>query len=130
MGRKNKLTDEDILFLRNNYGKISIDDISEKLKYSKSKIFQKAFYLGLSKKRPQSQYFSKEEDSFIIENYKKIPAKEIAKRLKRTPISIESRIKKLYIKRSLVKKREPITKFIGLGKTFYEKLIIEKISKH
>ena len=70
-------TEEDDLFIKENYKRIKTYDIAFKLKVSPDAIIQRATKLGLNTSK--SRNYTDDEKIFIIENYSKIPIAEISK---------------------------------------------------
>lgn len=93
MKRKNSWTDEEINFLKDNYPKMSQDDISSYLGRSVSAIESASSRLKIKKikKADGSKRFSKKEDVYILKNYSKVKSKDIAKSLERSVESVKSR---------------------------------------
>lgn len=80
-------TKEDVEFLKNNYGKITSEEISKIIDYRHSgrEVCRKAAEIGLS----ICSFWTKEEEEILKDNYSKIPMSEVQKLLpKRTLPSI------------------------------------------
>jgi predicted transcriptional regulator len=121
------MTKEQELFIKENYKKISAKEIAKILLCNKQQVYNIAYGFNLSKKRQDKQYFTTEDDNFIIQRHGKISNAEIAKILNRTIPSINARIKKIRAKsegKLLVNKKSKT--FIDLGKSYYEKLVADK----
>lgn len=81
-------TEEDDLFIKNNYKKIKTSDIAFKLGVSPDAVIQRASKLGLNTSKTKN--YTEDEKSFIIENYSKAPISEISKITGRSYYSINN----------------------------------------
>lgn len=79
-------TEEDDLFIKENYKRIKTSDIAFELKVSSDAIIQRAAKLGLNTSKTKN--YTEDEKNFIIENYSKIPIAEISKATGRSYSSI------------------------------------------
>ena len=85
-------TEEEDIFLRENFPKTSRKECAEKLKRLPNEIKKRVKVLGICKIFIS---YSQEEDSFLIENYQKEGPLFCSQQLKREKGSIKSRAKKL-----------------------------------
>lgn len=81
-------TEEDLDYLRQNYGIIPVEDIIEKFGVNKQALIQCCFRHGINSNR----YFSKDEEEYIIENFGRLSARTIAKKLGRSYDSVKVKI--------------------------------------
>lgn len=92
---RNKLTHEDINFLKNNYKEVSNNEMAKKLNVDPKTIREVLSKLGLENPRSlqtPSRKWTKEEEKFLIENYKNFSQAVLAHYLERTPKSVEKKI--------------------------------------
>lgn len=87
-----KLSDTDKEFIRLNYYKISIKEISDKLGVSEASVKKYASISGISTTR---ENFTEEEEQYLIHNYKTIGRKSCAEHLNRSVISVAIKAREL-----------------------------------
>lgn len=119
--KKSRWTETEDVFLKNNYGKISTKEISEKLKRSIVGIYGRKIKLGIRVKTHYRGWRENEHDKFIINNYQKMTAKNIGVHLGRSEASINNR-KVFLMKSGIIEKKN--------GWTEEERnILIENINK-
>lgn len=118
--KRKRWTEEDILFLKNNYGVLTYKEMSEYLQWSVGGIRNKAVELGIISKT--SRKWSKEEESILIENYHKMSIEDLVLLFKdRSEKSINGKAEKMKLKKS--GNRRMIyweEKEIGILKRYYQ----------
>lgn len=87
--------EQELAFLRQNYGKLTIKQIAKELGRTFASIMGKAKVLGLM---TTTQDWSQEEVQYLQENYGRIPTSEIMANLGRNPFSIYVKANKLGLK--------------------------------
>lgn len=96
---KKNWTESEILYLKENWDIKLVRDIMEDLNRTEDSIMRKARRLGLNIHRKEEELmkikWTKEEDKFIIEHYKKKSANEISLYINRTASSIRKRARVL-----------------------------------
>lgn len=102
-------SEQDFITLKKLFPKTENEEIAEKLKKSVSSVRNKAFVLNLKK---SSRFWKIGDEKYVIENYGKIPVKDIADHLKKTRWAVINKHRELF----------------GLRKT-NQRIIISKIKK-
>lgn len=82
-------------FIKNNYGKISCQNIMKELHISYRTLIKYAKELDIYEPKPETIYFDEEKINFINKNYKKMGATEIAKHFNCSEKTIYKYAKKL-----------------------------------
>lgn len=98
MGKKKLFTEEQELYILENYKKMSNKDLSVKLNCKPTQINSWLLHRGIKRGKEYNFYnsiFSKEDVEFIINNYSLMTSTEIAARLGFTKSQIEGKISKL-----------------------------------
>lgn len=90
----NRWTKDEIEYLRDNYKKLSLKELSVKLDRNTDAIKCKASSLKIS---VQPRFWTTEEDNYIRENYGKFPAKDIAEKLNRQYHAVRTRASDLNV---------------------------------
>jgi len=85
--------EDELLFLKANYLKVSCEETSAKLGRTKSSVKGKARQLGLSKKG--SDHWTLSEDEYLKANYGSLSTRAIAKTLERSTLAIRLRAQRL-----------------------------------
>ena len=91
---RNSWTNKEVKFLRQNYKKMSLKELSDKLGRSIGSVSGKLFGLKLKKGRntiANHKAWTEEETTYLNQNYYKMSKKSIAKRLGRSVSSVASR---------------------------------------
>lgn len=92
---KKKWTHQEIQYLLDNWGKVSLARIMESLDRSEDSVMRKARRLGLNVNKTEDSLkkkrWSEEEDNYIINNYRVLTVDEISERLGRTVYAIRKR---------------------------------------
>lgn len=91
-------TDEEIQIIKENYFKMTKEDLSKKIGRSKNSIFNLAKKIGLT----NNKTWNKDTDQFIINNYRKIGRSECAKYLGVSVTLLSSRVHILKKKNEIV----------------------------
>jgi len=88
-------TQEEVHYLIEKWGRVPLEQIMEALDRTEDSVMRKARRLGLDVHKKEEDVlkrkWSKEEDNFIIENYKVLSSKEISQHLNRTASAIRKR---------------------------------------
>lgn len=89
-------TETDINFLKQNYGLLSLNEISEKLNTTTSSVKRKAQREGIMSPR----CWTEQEIQYLKDNYKTKTYKELSQALNRTKTAIDLKINRLGLKKS------------------------------
>lgn len=73
--------DDEVAFIKNNYGKISTQEIAKQLNKTYSQITKKATRMGLKRKEITGEYWSDKEDTILKEHFEYAPKQFIEKLL-------------------------------------------------
>jgi len=121
-------SDEEIEFLKNNYGKMKIAEIAKALNKNVFTVKNKAIKLGLRKKPPK---WTQDEIEYLKSNYGKIPTTEIAEVLGRSVGAIYSKANELglHFDKSNTPKR-PQRKSLPIPPTLRKLLQVAKKAPH
>jgi DNA-binding CsgD family transcriptional regulator len=88
-------TCQEIQYLKESWGKIPLKQIMGGLQRTEDSVMRKARRLGLNVRKLEEEMlkkkWSKEEDHFIVENYKMLKTESISRHLKRTVTAIRKR---------------------------------------
>jgi len=95
---------EEEAFLKENYSRLSVRELSQILCRTPDAIKEKARKLGLRKVR----WWTKEEERYLLENYSLRQLKEIARELGRTKSAVEHKIHKLRKKNKVSEKKSRV----------------------
>ena len=96
----NDMTEDDIRFLKDNYEKLSVIQIANKLKKSKATIYKHIYKLGLHFENKIGKPWTNEEIEFLKNNYKKFTYKELAQMLNKTEKDVNGKIHGLGLSKS------------------------------
>lgn len=100
--KRKQWTQQEKELLKKIYPTTSWDEMIEIFQTSKDNITHKAKNLGIKREMVNYAKYTQEEVQYIKDNYGKISSKEMAERLGRTAVAIETKIKKLKLnKRTL-----------------------------
>ena len=92
---KKSWTQQEIEYLRDSWGRISLAQIMDSLSRTEDSVMRKARRIGLCVKKPEKDMLKKrwgvEEDNFIIENYRVLTVEAISQQLGRTVYAIRKR---------------------------------------
>lgn len=89
-------TSDEVFYLEGHYGRVSIAHLATRLNRTPASVQRKAQVMGLTKTREVDNLPWTEEELRILErNYEKKGAVQLAKRLKRTPCSVQHKAQKM-----------------------------------
>ena len=103
-------TEEDDNYIKNNYGHISLTEMSNTLNCTIETLKKRAGALGLEVTTKEKRRWTKEEEELLREYSKKYVIKTIAKKLNRSCIAVDHKAQKLGIK--LRTERDPWKKWM------------------
>lgn len=134
---RNFWTKEETKFLKENFSKLSLEEIAEKLNRSTGSISGKAFWLRLSpatraSRKRTRKIWEKEEINYLSNNYGKQSVKRIAKYLKRSEYSVISKASELrcnketaQVSRSTIKGKD-----VGIKEPVRETEVVKQTSSN
>lgn len=112
--KNKKWTSEEREYIKNNFGKMKVDDIAKKLQRTTSSVNQQVYLMRKSGKNiikaNTCKKWTKEEEEKLKELYKTLIPPQIAKILGRTPGSIYTKIASMEERARVSKKRFEIAK--------------------
>ena len=120
--KNRKWNNEEDEFLEKNHYKYTIEELAKKIGRTDISIQQRIVHLknkGRIEKKNHNTFYSKEENRYLIENYRKKTNEEMSIYLKRTPVAINQQIKRL-------KKVGKITDRNNLKKILKDMMITKK----
>lgn len=95
---RRKWNEEELQFLRENYGVLSLEEIAKKLNRTVSSIMHKAKRNGIKSVCKSEQRWTDEQVQYLIDNYKLKTNKELAKILHKTKVAVDIKANNLGLK--------------------------------
>lgn len=96
----NDMSENDLNFLKDNYNKLSVIEIAEKLNKSKTTIYKHIYKLGLHFDNKVGKPWTNEEIDYLKNNYKKFTYKKLAEKLNKTEKGVNGKLHGLGLTKS------------------------------
>ena len=115
-------TEKEDIYLRDNYGSLTANEIGVFLKRSLKGVRNRISRLELQKE--EKKLWTKDEDIFLKNNAGILTHAGIAKRLKRTKYSVDHRVIQLGLKKTILSTKTQFKKIYSVNEDFFDKINI------